>query len=78
MRTTIFQMEEKPRPTVRPKEEIWILCERLGEKHGIRPLEVLKRLLRIGEEVAEIEEAGGRVVAGINEKEIEINVFDKR
>ena len=71
-------MEEKLRPTVRPKEEVWALCERLAEKHGLSPLEVLKRLVWVGEEVVNIEEAGGSVKGRIGDKVIEIKVFDKR
>jgi len=68
-------MEERPRPTVRPKEEIWILCERLAEKHGLAPLQVFKRLLQIGEDVAKIEEMGWKVIARKDLDEKEIKVF---
>jgi hypothetical protein len=68
-------VEEDPRPRVTPKEEIWIVCKRLGEKHGIEPLEVLKRFVLVGMEVAKVEEFGGTVVARRNSKEVEIRVF---
>ena len=70
-------MEETPRPNVRPKEEVWILCEKLAEKHGLVPLEVLKRLVQVGECAANIEERGGEVIGRLNGKEVEIKVFSK-
>ena len=71
-------MIEVPRPTVKPKEEIWKRCESLAEKHHLTPLEVLKRFVQIGMEVVEVEELGGEGFVKINGREIEIRVFDKK
>lgn len=71
----MFRMEERPRPSVLPKEEVWTFCEELGEKYHMEPLEVFSRLVWIGKKVAEIEEKGVIVVARKNLKECEIKAF---
>lgn len=71
-------MEERPPPTVKPVEELWIRCEKKAEIHGVTPLEVLQRLIWAGEEVLEVEEVGGKVTGAVGEKKKEIRVFDKK
>jgi hypothetical protein len=68
---------ERP-PTVRPEEELWHRCEKLAEKHGLTPLEVLKQFIWAGEEVLEVEEMGGVVTGRVGSKVIEIKVFDNK
>jgi hypothetical protein len=65
-------MEERPRPNVMPKEKVWIHCERLAEKYGLTPLQVLKELVRIGEDVVDAEENGGKVFNIVNEEKFKI------
>jgi hypothetical protein len=68
-------MVEAEIPQVKPNEKIWKFCERLAEEHNTTPLEILKRLVQIGECVAKIEERGGVVTARVGGREISIEVF---
>ena len=75
--------EEAPkverRPIVRPKDKMWEHLKRLAQEHGRTPLDVLKEMVWLGEEVVEIEEKGGEVFGFVGNKRIEIKAFsDKR
>jgi len=71
-------MVEKPRPIVTPKEEVWVHCETLAEKYGLEPLQVLKELVRIGEEAVDIGEGEsnrGKEVNLLGGKKVKISTL---
>jgi hypothetical protein len=69
-------MEERRRPAVMPREDVWIRCEKWAEKYGLEPLQVLKELVRIGEDAidsGENESGGSKVVNLLGGKKVKIS-----
>jgi hypothetical protein len=71
----IIRPPEKLRPVVSPKPEIWELCKSLAEKHDLTPFEVLDRFVKVGSNVARIQDLGGTVMASVGNQSAEVKVF---
>lgn len=68
-------LTERPRPIIKPGQEVWAFCEKLAQEHGLLPLDIFRRLILLGESVAKIEEMGGKVTGEVDGKVVRISAF---